>query len=271
MDDVVIASSEDDVRAARAIEQHHARLAADLSAQVQALVSAAADGDPARAADSRHQLVTWARRELVPHALAEERTMYPAAHQRTEARLLIDGMLDEHRWIVDLVDEVETTPEIVPAAAAARALLVIFESHLVKENELLIPLLCSVPDVALSELLANMEQALADERHEQEPVQQAGHHCSCGESDEPGLPELDARTIPHAIRHATIFGALDAVGPGSGIVLIASHDPLPLLAQLEQRAPGTFTVEYLEEGPQVWRLALVRSAGARQRATAVHA
>lgn len=271
MDNVVIASSEDDVLAARAIEQHHARLAADLSARVQALVSAAADGDPARVAESRHQLVDFARRELVPHALAEEQTLYPAAHQRTEARLLIDGMLDEHRWIIDLVDEVETTPETVPAAAAARALLVIFESHLVKENELLIPLLCSVPDVALTELLATMEEALAAERADEEPVQQTGHQCSCGESDGPGLPELDARTIPHAIRHATIFGALDAAGPGSGIVLIASHDPLPLLAQLEQRAPGAFSVEYLEEGPEQWRLALVRTVGARQHAAALPA
>lgn len=260
MDDVVIASSQADVRAARAIEQHHARLAADLSAQVEALVSAAADGDLPSAAKSRQQLVSWARQELVPHALAEEQTMYPAAHQHTEARLLVDGMLDEHRRIIGLVDEVETSPETVSAAAAARALLVIFEGHLVKENELLIPFLCGIPDVALTEVLATMDECLAVAR--EEPVQRGGHQCSCGEQDGPGLPELDARTIPHAIRHATIFGALDAAGPGGGIILTASHNPLPLLAQLEQRAAGAFTVDYLEEGPEIWRLAVVRSVSA---------
>jgi uncharacterized protein (DUF2249 family) len=87
-----------------------------------------------------------------------------------------------------------------------------------------------------------------------------GHTCSCGEVDGPGYPELDARTIPHAIRHATIFGALDAVPADGGLVLVAPHDPLPLLAQVEQRSPGAFQVDYLERGPEAWRLSFVRTA-----------
>jgi uncharacterized protein (DUF2249 family) len=85
-----------------------------------------------------------------------------------------------------------------------------------------------------------------------------GHSCGCGEVDGPGYPELDARVVPHAIRHATIFGALDAVRPGGGLVLVAPHDPLPMLSQLEQRSPGTFAVDYLERGPEAWRLRFVR-------------
>ncbi|WP_325049862.1 DUF2249 domain-containing protein [Nocardioides sediminis] len=85
-----------------------------------------------------------------------------------------------------------------------------------------------------------------------------GHACGCHEADAAGHPELDARTVPHAIRHATIFGALDAVRPGTGLVLVAPHDPLPLLAQLEQRDPGAFDVDYLDRGPDAWRLLLVR-------------
>ena len=73
------------------------------------------------------------------------------------------------------------------------------------------------------------------------------------------LPELDARAVPHAIRHATIFGALDSVGPGSGMVLVAPHDPLPLLEQLEQRSPGLFSIDYLERGPEAWRVRFVRA------------
>jgi len=79
--------------------------------------------------------------------------------------------------------------------------------------------------------------------------------------DPAGHPELDARTIPHAIRHAAIFGALDGVRPGKGLILVAPHDPLPLLAQLERREPGAFEVDYLERGPEAWRLAIVRQAG----------
>ncbi len=38
------------------------------------------------------------------------------------------------------------------------------------------------------------------------------------------------------------------------MVLLAPHDPIPLLEQVEQRYPGRFTVDYLERGPQSWRL-----------------
>ena len=59
--------------------------------------------------------------------------------------------------------------------------------------------------------------------------------CACGEHDGEGFPELDVRLIPHAIRHATIFGALDSLAVGAGLVIIANHNPLPLLAQVQQR------------------------------------
>ncbi|HET6166916.1 MAG TPA: DUF2249 domain-containing protein [Marmoricola sp.] len=104
---------------------------------------------------------------------------------------------------------------------------------------------------------------LGPAHHDAQQASEGGcgdHSCSCGEVDGPELPELDARTIPHAIRHATIFGALDAVAAGSGLVLIAPHDPLPLLAQVEQRSPGVFDVDYLERGPEAWRLRFARSA-----------
>lgn len=68
------------------------------------------------------------------------------------------------------------------------------------------------------------------------------------------LPELDARLIPHAIRHGAIFGALGQVPPGRAMVLVAPHDPLPLLAQLEELEGEAVAVSYLERGPQAWRL-----------------
>jgi uncharacterized protein (DUF2249 family) len=64
--------------------------------------------------------------------------------------------------------------------------------------------------------------------------------------------------MPHAIRHATIFGALDSVSSGSGMVLVAPHDPLPLLQQLENRAPGRFSISYLERGPEAWKIQFLR-------------
>ena len=75
-----------------------------------------------------------------------------------------------------------------------------------------------------------------------------------------GLPELDATVVPHAIRHGVIFGGLESLAPGNGLILVAPHDPLPLLAQVEQRWPERYSVDYVQRGPQVWRLRFVRVA-----------
>ena len=83
--------------------------------------------------------------------------------------------------------------------------------------------------------------------------------CSCGHQDH-DIPELDARTIPHAIRHGAIFGALSQVQPGSAMILVAPHDPLPLLAQIADREGGAVRHSYLQEGPDAWRILLERAA-----------
>jgi len=84
------------------------------------------------------------------------------------------------------------------------------------------------------------------------------HACACGHEDTEKIV-LDSRTIPHAIRHATIFGALGAIKPGFALDLIASHNPLPLLAQLEAGHSGEFLISYLENGPETWTIRLTRA------------
>ncbi|WEO77075.1 DUF2249 domain-containing protein [Cryobacterium sp. SO2] len=84
------------------------------------------------------------------------------------------------------------------------------------------------------------------------------HACACGHEDTEKIV-LDSRTVPHAIRHATIFGALGAIKPGFALDLIASHNPLPLLGQLESTRPGEFLVSYLENGPDTWTIRLTRA------------
>jgi uncharacterized protein (DUF2249 family) len=83
--------------------------------------------------------------------------------------------------------------------------------------------------------------------------------CGCGCSDT-GTPVLDVRQIPHAIRHATVFGALEAIRPGGSLVLVAPHDPKPLLAQIATREGDAITVTYEERGPEAWSLRLTRRA-----------
>jgi uncharacterized protein (DUF2249 family)/iron-sulfur cluster repair protein YtfE (RIC family) len=256
MEDVMVASGEADSRAVEAVEQHHAVLAGALSTQVERLLSAGDVWQPIR-----DGLVAWCCSDLVPHAQAEERTLYPAAANFDRARLLVDAMVAEHGVISGLVEDLAGATDGVRAAATASALRTLFDSHLSKENDQVLPLLAQEPKVDLAGLLNGMHDLLGAEAHHAAAAESGcgGHECSCGEVDAPGYPELDARVVPHAIRHATIFGALEAVGPGAGLVLVAPHDPLPLLAQVEQRNPGVFEVSYLERGPESWRLLFARS------------
>jgi len=258
MDDVMIATTEADAAAVTAVEQHHAMLAGALATGVERLVSAGALWQAAR-----DELVAWCHEELVPHAQAEEKTLYPAAASFDSARMLVDSMVGEHGVIVGLVDGLAGATDPIRAAGSATALQAVFDSHLAKENDQILPLLAQSPGVDLAGLLAGMHDLLGHQEHHEHSGAAAeggcgGHECTCGEVDGPGYPELDARVVPHAIRHATIFGALDAVGPGGGLVLVAPHDPLPLLAQIEQRSPGVFEVSYLERGPEAWRLLFAR-------------
>ncbi len=77
--------------------------------------------------------------------------------------------------------------------------------------------------------------------------------CACGEHDEE-IPELDVQTIPHAIRHAAIFGAIESLRPGGALIISATHNPVPLLNQLEQRHGDRYHTRYLDEGPDRWRI-----------------
>lgn len=262
MSTVTIASSHADAEAAEKVEQHHAEMAGRLDLLTADVVRAARTD---RAESTRQELLSWLRDELVPHATAEEQTLYPAAAQIAETRLLVEAMLAEHVLIHRLVGDLEAATDPVEAAAFARALETVFDSHLEKENAQLIPTLVASSAYSVAEMLDGMHELLGghtEQAHEDRPAEAGpgAHQCACGGHDDAGLPELDVRTIPHAIRHATIFGALEGLRPGSGLLLTADHDPLPLLAQLEQRTPGAYAVDYRESGPDVWRLELVRKS-----------
>lgn len=256
MSTLTLASDPKDAAAVEAVEAHHAQLAGELAGRV-AMLIAAADRDPAEADEVRAGLVAFCDRDLLPHATAEESTLYPAARALPEARLLVDGMLAEHRRLTALVDALREAGSAVRTAADARALQVLFEEHLDKENDLILPLLAGAPDISLSDLLGGMHELLGGEETEGESSGGGcGGSCACGGSDDADVPELDVRDVPHALRHATVFGALGAVPAGRAMLLVAPHDPLPLLRQIEDRHPGVFAVEYQERGPEAWRLLL---------------
>jgi peroxiredoxin-like protein len=70
---------------------------------------------------------------------------------------------------------------------------------------------------------------------------------------------LDVRSLPPPRRHQTIFALLDRLPMGEALTLVNDHDPLPLRYQLEAtRGHDAYGWEYLEAGPEVWRVRIRR-------------
>jgi uncharacterized protein (DUF2249 family) len=258
--DLVLASDAADATAVDAVRAHHAELAGGLAVHVATLLSSAAARDGAGSARARAAAGAFCREHLLPHAAAEERTLYPAAAAAERLRLLVDAMVLEHRVLESLVEQVTTADDPVQAAASGHALRVLFETHLAKEEDFLLPAVAADPAVSLAGVLAGMHELLgepaADGAADDADLPHSG--CACGGHDDSDVPLLDVREVPHAIRHATVFGAFDAVPDGGSLLLVAPHDPLPLLGQLSARFGGALRVDYEERGPDAWRLRLTR-------------
>ena len=56
---------------------------------------------------------------------------------------------------------------------------------------------------------------------------------------------FDARGIARRFRHSAIFGALGALQAGEAMRFVNDHDPLPLLAQIQDRFGERVEIRYL--------------------------
>ncbi len=72
--------------------------------------------------------------------------------------------------------------------------------------------------------------------------------------------ELDVRPIPVREKHPTIFRTFDGLAVGEAILLINDHDPKPLYYTFLAERAGTFAWNYLEQGPEVWRVEIRKAA-----------
>ena len=70
---------------------------------------------------------------------------------------------------------------------------------------------------------------------------------------------IDVRTILPRERHPLIFRTFAGLQPGEGFELVNDHDPKPLYYQFQAEV-GKFDWQYLEQGPEVWRVRIGRSA-----------
>lgn len=75
---------------------------------------------------------------------------------------------------------------------------------------------------------------------------------------------LDVRTEPPIRRHTLIFDTFNALEVGTAFVLVNDHDPKPLYYQFAAELAGTFSWDYLEQGPTVWRVRIGKTAPAEE-------
>jgi uncharacterized protein (DUF2249 family)/hemerythrin-like domain-containing protein len=245
-----------------AIRHHHREIADGLTRRVEALLQGGS------ALDEVADLVEYLRTELLPHAASEERILYPVldALVRRFSRPTAPMSL-EHELIARTAREIEMTAAALSSAPHEDRLLLkarlltlsvklehLHQLHFEKEERVYLPLFEEhLTDEDQRRLLHGLHAPPEPRRlpiHEPESVREAARGLAGRDRS------LDVREVPSAFKHPLIFRAFEALPAGEAFVLVNDHDPKPLFYQFQAEHPGEFTWEYLERGPDLWRVAI---------------
>ena len=211
------------------------------------------------------EVAAFLRSELLPHAHGEERYLYPAvdpllkAYGKPTATMSVD-----HEVIEQYVRDVDEAVSLLAQAAGEerealhgrlRATLLqlqaVLRLHLEKEERVYLPLFEA--HLQPEEQRRILEGMHAVERSERPPLPDGGSGHG-PRSGGPAEPVLDVRPLPPPQRHPLILQTFDELPPGGSLVVVNDHDPRPLNYQFHFERPGQFSWEYLEQGPEVWRV-----------------
>jgi regulator of cell morphogenesis and NO signaling len=69
---------------------------------------------------------------------------------------------------------------------------------------------------------------------------------------------LNVGVIEPGLKHLAIFQKYDSILPGSSFIVHDDHDPKSLYDQLIAERGEVFTWEYLERGPEVWKVKIAK-------------
>lgn len=69
---------------------------------------------------------------------------------------------------------------------------------------------------------------------------------------------FDVRPIPCRVKHAQIFQRWLDLPVGQFFILLNDHDPVPLRYQFEAQFPGAFSWDYVEQGPEDFRVKITK-------------
>lgn len=233
-------------KVSEAIQKHHRQLMQTIEEHIKALLE-----DPSKARP--FELAEFLQKDLLPHAMGEEKHLYPQvdplikAHGQATATMGVDHEFI-HTYIHQIGESVkslkEASSEVKPALQEKLKHQVLqFEAvlrlHLEKEERVYLPLFERyLTEEEQQKVLEGMHQAYAHSEQEAEKV----------------ITELDVRSVPPPQRHPQIFQTFESLKAGEVFILINDHDPKPLYYQFTIEREGEFTWDYLEEGPEVWRV-----------------
>lgn len=69
---------------------------------------------------------------------------------------------------------------------------------------------------------------------------------------------VNATEYPPHLKHKVIFETFDKLVPGQAMLLVNDHDPQPLHYQFQLERKGAFSWEYIERGPESFRIRIGR-------------
>lgn len=149
---IIYESATDQVRQ---IVHHHAVLRRGLERRAGALCEAAENG-----IGFQRQMTTlreYLTGHILPHAEAEERTLYPAAAVQARGSELVRTLTAEHRELAYLAGRLQPGADGTEAATISEWIATLFAGHVAKENDLLLPALAG-SGADLAALLADMHE-----------------------------------------------------------------------------------------------------------------
>ena len=152
-----------ETKAFEAILGHHRSMREEVAARLDVLRSAAGSAEDYEAPAS--DLVAFLVGEVLPHAMAEEATLYAAAGTHQGLGAAIEEMTREHRWLTSAVELLANAPSGPAALGEAQAIDALFAAHVAKENETILPALRAAADIDLAELLDDMHRRTEGARH----------------------------------------------------------------------------------------------------------
>ncbi|MGH9303007.1 MAG: DUF2249 domain-containing protein [Acidimicrobiales bacterium] len=194
-----------DKDAFEAMLEHHAHLEDQVARRVATVRAAVDHKAPHEAALA--ELVAYVASDVLPHAIAEEQTIYKAAAATRELAPAISKMVGEHRELASLLEALAKSETGSEAAKTAGRIGSLFSSHVAEENEIVLPALRADENTHLGGLLSEMHR-LTEEPEPQQPEQPQPLVGKAGDNDRAELEETLVGLLLEAAK--VIAGGQDA-------------------------------------------------------------